>query len=268
MTSIHSGSSAMVPDLFDLRGKTAVVTGASSGIGEAIARELAAHGAKVVVSSIDLDLCNRVVHDLVAQGAEAVAIRCDVGKPEDLENVIESASASFGGIDILVCNAGVGPHFGPMAAATDAEYELTMAINLRSILRLTSLVIPGMAARGRGSVIIISSIAGLRGNKMLGLYGVSKAASAQLARNLAVEWGPQNVRVNTISPGVIETPFATAITADPLRSATRKGVTPLRRFGTPRDIAGVAVFLASDAANFVTGHNLVVDGGTIVSDGS
>jgi len=254
--------------LFDIQSKVAIVTGASSGIGESIAREFAAAGAKVIVSGIDDAGCHRVVDDLLKQGADATAIRCDVSVPHDLNNLIESTNCLYGPVDILVCNAGVAPHFGPIASATDADYSLTMEVNLRSVLRLTTLAIPGMAARGSGSVIIVSSIAGLRGNKALGLYGLSKAASAELARNLAVEWGPSGVRINTISPGVIETDFAKAISDDPERAAARKNLTPLRRFGTTHDVAGAAVFLASDAASFITGHNLIVDGGTTISDGS
>lgn len=253
-------------ELFDLKGRVVIVTGASSGIGESIAREMASFGARVAVSGIDDEGCRRVAADLVAQGAEAIAVRCDVGVNEDLFQLVETTKSLLGSVDVLVCNAGIAPHFGPIGTATEAQYDSTMGVNLRSVLKLTSLVIPEMAARGGGAVIIISSIAGLRGNKMLGLYGLSKAASAELARNLAVEWGPFNVRVNTISPGVIETAFASPIAADPVRSEARKNVTPLKRFGKPRDIAGVAVFLASDAADFITGHNLVVDGGTTISD--
>lgn len=252
--------------LFDLAGRVAIVTGASSGIGESIARELASFGAKIAVSGIDDAGCRRVADDLIAQGAEVITVRCDVSVAEDLAHLVETTTSQLGPVDILVCNAGVAPHFGPIGSASDAQYELTMSINLRSVLKLTSLVIPDMALRGGGSVIIISSIAGVRGNKMLGLYGLSKAASAELARNLAVEWGPCNVRVNAISPGVIETAFAGPIAADPVRAEARKSVTPLRRFGQPRDVAGVAVFLASAAAGFITGQNLIVDGGTTISD--
>ncbi|PRH45571.1 SDR family NAD(P)-dependent oxidoreductase [Burkholderia multivorans] len=253
-------------DLFDLTGKVALVTGASSGIGKAIATEMAAAGARVMLAGLDGEGCERVAHELTRGGAQTQAFQCDVTDAPRLASLVEAVEQKWGAIDVLVCNAGVAPHFGPIASATDEHYELTMNVNLRSVLKLTSLVLPGMADRRSGSVIIMSSIAGLRGNRMLGLYGLSKAGSAELARNLAVEWGPFNVRVNAISPGVIETAFAAPIASDASRAAARKISTPLRRFGAPRDVAGAAVFLASEAAAFVTGHNLVVDGGTTIGD--
>jgi NAD(P)-dependent dehydrogenase (short-subunit alcohol dehydrogenase family) len=173
-----------------------------------------------------------------------------------------------GAVDVLVCNAGVQGHHGPMSAANDAQWQQVMDINLRAAVRLTSRLIPGMAQRGNGSVILMSSIAGLRGNRSIGLYGLSKAALAQLARNLAVEWGPQGVRVNAISPGLIRTPLAERLLADEDFMAHRLKATPLRRVGEPYEIAGVVVMLASRAGGFVTGQNLVVDGGTTISDGS
>jgi NAD(P)-dependent dehydrogenase (short-subunit alcohol dehydrogenase family) len=173
-----------------------------------------------------------------------------------------------GEVDVLVCNAGVQGPAAPIAAATDADWQQVMDINLRAAVRLTSRLIPGMAARGEGSVVLMSSIAGLRGNRAIGLYGLSKAALAQLARNLAVEWGPQGVRANAVSPGLIRTPLAEGLLADEAFMARRLQGTPLRRVGEPHEIAGVVVMLASRAGGFVTGHNLVVDGGTTIGDGS
>jgi NAD(P)-dependent dehydrogenase (short-subunit alcohol dehydrogenase family) len=174
----------------------------------------------------------------------------------------------WGQIDVLVCNAGVAPHWGPIATSSSRDWDVTMAVNLRSVVRLTTLVIPGMALRRDGAVILTSSIAGLRGNRAVGLYALSKAAVAQLARNLAVEWGPSNVRVNAVSPGVINTEFARPLLDDPATTARRVALTPLRRVGEPREVAGIAVMLASAAGAFVTGQNIVVDGGTLVGDGS
>ena len=171
-------------------------------------------------------------------------------------------------IDVLVCNAGVAPHLGPIAAASDQDWEQTMTVNLRSMLWLSSLVIPAMAQRRDGAVILTASLSSLRGNKSIGLYGLSKAGVAQLARNLAVEWGPSNVRVNAISPGVIATEFARPLTEDAPALARRLAQTPLRRIGQPHEIAGVAVMLASPAGAFITGQNLIVDGGTLISDGN
>ncbi|MES2259954.1 MAG: SDR family oxidoreductase [Pseudomonadota bacterium] len=254
--------------MFSLAGKVALVTGASRGIGRAIAREMAAAGASVLVSDIDIHGCGQVAQELRAGGAQAWALPCDVVDAAQLQALADATLERAGRIDILVCNAGVAPHAGPLVTASDADYMLTMEVNLRSNLRLCNMVIPQMAARRDGVVIIMSSIAGVRGNKAIGLYGLSKAANAQLARNLAVEWGPDNIRVNAISPGVIDTEFARPIAGDAERAAKRIALTPLRRFGTAREIAGVALFLASEAGQFVTGQNLVVDGGTTIGDGS
>jgi len=254
--------------LFDLSGRVALVTGATRGIGRAIAEELARAGAAVIVSSNEADACAQVAGEFRGCGWQATGLACDVSQRADVAALVTAATAWRGRIDILCSNAGVAPHFGPMASASDADWDLTMTVNLRSALWLTSLVIPGMAARGGGSVILTASLASLRGNKALGLYGVSKAGLAQLARNLAVEWGPQNVRVNAISPGVIDTEFARPLTGNPEVLARRLALTPLRRTGTPAEVAGVAVMLAAPAGAFVTGQNLVVDGGTLISDGN
>jgi NAD(P)-dependent dehydrogenase (short-subunit alcohol dehydrogenase family) len=157
---------------------------------------------------------------------------------------------------------------GPISSSSDADWSLTMTVNLRSVLWLTNLVIPQMAERRDGTVIITSSIAGVRGNKAIGLYGLSKAANAQLARNLAVEWGPSNVRVNAISPGVIRTEFARPMLDNERVMERRLSLTPLRRVGTPQEVAGVAVMLASAAGAFMTGQNVIVDGGTTIGDGN
>ena len=252
--------------LFDLTGKVAVVTGGSSGIGRATATALAQSGARVAIAGIDGAGCIAAGEALGAAGFQAMAVSCDVRREEQLSDLAKRVHEHWGGIDILVCNAGVAPHAGPLADASDHDYELTMDVNLRSVMRLCNLVIPGMARRGGGSVVIVSSIAGVRGNKTLGLYGLSKAANAQLARNLAIEWGPSNVRVNAVSPGVVTTDFAVSLTEVPEVAAVRLAKTPLRRFGTPEEVAGAIVFLAAPAGAFITGHNLIIDGGTTVSD--
>jgi NAD(P)-dependent dehydrogenase (short-subunit alcohol dehydrogenase family) len=258
----------MSNSLFDLRGQVAVVTGATRGIGRAIAERMAEAGACVVVSSEDAAACESAAAEMRGHGLDVIGIPCDVSSRAEIEALVSRAGAIRGGIDTLVCNAGVAPHMGPIATATDRDWDLTMTVNLRSVLWLTSLVIPGMAERGGGSVLITSSIAGVRGNKAIGLYGLSKAASAELARNLAVEWGPRNVRVNAISPGVIRTEFARPLLDNPEVISRRIALTPLRRAGEPDEIAGVAVMLAARAGAFITGQNLIVDGGTTIGDGN
>jgi NAD(P)-dependent dehydrogenase (short-subunit alcohol dehydrogenase family) len=258
----------MTTNLFDLTGKVALITGASRGIGRAIAEEMARAGAHVVISSENADDCERAAQEMRAQGLESTGVACDVSERAQVDALVWHATAVKDRIDILVCNAGVAPHTGPISSASDRDWDLTMTINLRSAFWLTSHVIPAMATRGDGAVILMSSLSGLRGNKSIGLYGVSKAGVAQLARNLAVEWGPSNVRVNAISPGVIRTEFARPMLDDATVMARRIALTPLRRVGEPHEIAGVAVMLASKAGAFITGQNVVVDGGTLVSDGN
>lgn len=256
----------MTTSLFSLSGKGALVTGSHRGIGFAIARQMGLAGARVVVSTNDPAGCAAAAEVLHSEGIEATGIVADVGRDADLDQLVAGAGAALGAIDILVCNAGINPHFGSLVEATEDEYEAIMRINLRSAMQLCNRVIPAMAKRGGGSVILTSSISGLRGNARIGVYALSKAAIAQLARNYAVEFGPSNVRVNAISPGLIDTEFATPITGNPDILKPRLLKTPLRRVGTVDEIAGAAVFLASPAGAFVSGHNLVVDGGTTISD--
>ncbi len=251
--------------MFDLTGKVAVVTGSSRGIGRAIAEAYAKAGAKVVVSSRKEEACKPVVEAIAAAGGEAMALACHVGRREQLEALVAATKERFGGIDILVCNAATNPVYGPMSQADDAVFDKIMATNVRSVFQLCNMVCPDMAARGGGSVIVISSIAGLRGSTSIGLYGVSKAAEAQLARNLAVEWGPKGIRVNAIAPGLVRTDFARALLEDPQRLKRSEERNPLRRVGEPEDIAGVALFLAGRGSAYVTGQTIVADGGETVS---
>jgi NAD(P)-dependent dehydrogenase (short-subunit alcohol dehydrogenase family) len=254
--------------LFDLRDQVALITGAAGGLGSAIAEQMAASGATVVVSDLDQAQCEHMAQRLRENGHQAHAIACDVSQPGAIDTLTGTALKRCQRIDILVCNAGVQGPAGPLSETSDADWHRVMDTNLRSALWLCSAVIPGMAARGAGSVILMSSIAGIRGNKSIGLYGLSKAALAQLARNLAVEWGPSGVRVNAISPGLIRTPLAEPLLTNSAFMERRLALTPLRRIGEPHEIAGAAVLLASRAGAFITGHNLIIDGGTTISDGN
>ena len=252
--------------LFDLTGKIAIVTGSSRGIGRAIAERLAEHGAKVVVSSRKQDACDAVVAGINAtRGAgAALAVAANISRKEDLAALAERANAHFGRIDILVCNAASNPYYGPMAGIADEQFRKILDNNVIANHWLVSMVAPQMVERKDGAIVIVSSIGGLRGSSVIGAYCISKAADLQLARNLAVEYGPHNVRINCIAPGLIKTDFAKALWDNPdtLREATR--TTPLRRIGAPDEIAGAAVFLASPAGSFMTGQVIVVDGGATI----
>lgn len=258
----------MTSSLFALDGQITLITGATRGIGLAIAREYGRAGARLVISSESPADCQRVTEQLCAEGFDAEGIAADLGSEEAVRQLASKALALHGRIDTLVCNAGVAPHMGPLASANSAEWRLTMAVNLESAAWLTSALLPAMAQQGGGSVVLMASIAGVRGNKGLGLYGLSKAALAQLARNLAVEWGPMNIRVNAISPGVIQTEFARPLTENPEVMQRRLALTPLRRVGRPEEVAALALLLAAPGGAFISGQNIIVDGGTTIGDGN
>jgi NAD(P)-dependent dehydrogenase (short-subunit alcohol dehydrogenase family) len=251
--------------LFDLTGKTAIVTGSSRGIGRAIAETLAAAGAQVVISSRKQDACDAAAAAIRAAGGQAAAIACNVGDPTQLAALVTAARAQCGAIDILVCHAGINPYYGPLEKIDDGAFDRIMATNVRSVLRLAGLVLPEMKARRDGAIVIMSSIAGLRGTAGLGAYAISKAADMQLARNLALEWGPHNIRVNCIAPGLIKTDFARALWQDEELVAHRLALTPLGRIGEADDIAGAALLLASPAGRYITGQTIVVDGGVTIA---
>jgi NAD(P)-dependent dehydrogenase (short-subunit alcohol dehydrogenase family) len=250
-------------NLFDLTGKSAIITGSSRGIGKAIAHRLAEHGANVVISSRKADACEAAaaeINDAVGRKA-AIAIPCNIAVKEALQQLVSETERAFGKIDILVCNAASNPYFGPMGNMADEQFTKILQNNIVSNHWLINMVAPAMRDRKDGSIMIISSIGGLRGTEVLGAYAISKAADMQLARNLAAEFGPENVRVNTIAPGLIRTDFARALWENPdiLKRSTER--TPLRRIGEPDEISGMAVFLASKAGAFTTGQTFVIDGG-------
>jgi NAD(P)-dependent dehydrogenase (short-subunit alcohol dehydrogenase family) len=251
--------------LFDLTGKVAIVTGSSRGIGRSIAENLAAHGARVVISSRKADACATVVAAIRAAGGEAIAIPANISDKAGLQQLVDGTRAAFGPIDILVCNAASNPYFGPAAGMGDEVFEKIMRNNVLSNHWLCTMVRPDMAAKKDGAIIIVSSIGGLKGSTEIGAYCISKAADMQLARNLACEWGPDNIRVNCIAPGLIKTDFARALYEDPKRKAAAEARFPLRRLGEPDDIGGIAVMLASRAGAFITGQSIVADGGATIT---
>jgi NAD(P)-dependent dehydrogenase (short-subunit alcohol dehydrogenase family) len=252
-------------DPFRLDGQVAIITGSSRGIGMETALLMARLGASIVVSSRKAEACAAVAKQIEGEGGEAVVIPCNVSRKPEIEALIAGTIAQFGKIDILVCNAAANPAFGPMSELSDEAFDKIMVTNVKANLWLCNMVIPGMAERGGGAVVIISSIAGLRASPMIGAYGISKAADFALARNLAVEWSGRNIRIICIAPGLIKTDFARALWDDPERLAKRNAMTPLRRIGEPDEIAAVAAFLAAPAASFITGQTIVADGGVTIA---
>jgi len=259
----------MIPRLFDLTGKVAIVTGSSRGIGLAIAAALAEHGCKVVISSRKQEACDEVAHAINAQHGDnrAIAVAANISSKDDLQNLVDETRKAFGRIDVLVCNAASNPYYGPMAGISDEQFRKILDNNVIANHWLISMIAPEMLERGEGSIIIVSSIGGLTSSTMIGAYNISKAADFQLARNLAAEFGPKGVRVNCIAPGLVKTDFARALWENPdtLKAVTK--TTPLRRIGEPHEIAGAAVYLASPASTFMTGQTMIVDGGSTIGVG-
>ena len=253
-------------NLFSLEGQVAIITGSSRGIGRAIALRMAEHGAKVVVSSRKVAACEEVVKTIQDKYGKdrAIAIAANISSKDNLANLVAETERHWGQVNVLVCNAASNPYYGPQAGIADEQFRKILDNNIVANHWLINLVAPQMIQRKAGSIIIVSSIGGLRGSSVIGAYCISKAADMQLARNLAVEYGPHNVRVNCIAPGLIKTDFARALWEDEAMLKERLVTTPLRRIGEPDEIAGAAVFLASQAGSYVTGQSLVVDGGVTI----
>lgn len=253
--------------MFDLTGKVALITGSSRGIGRAIAVAMAEHGAKVVISSRKQDACETVADEIKASGGEAMVVPCNVSHHDQLRNLVDATLSAWGRIDCLVCNAAVNPYYGPLAEIPESAYDKIMDTNVKSNLWLCNMVLPQMAEREDGTVIIVSSVAAFIGSSSLGAYGLSKAADVALARNLAVEWGRKNIRANTLNPAIIRTDFARALWENPkiYEAATRSYA--LGRIGEPEEVAGAAVFLASKAGSFITGQTITIDGGFTIWGG-
>jgi NAD(P)-dependent dehydrogenase (short-subunit alcohol dehydrogenase family) len=253
-------------NLFDLTGKTAIITGSSRGIGKAIAHRLAEHGANVVISSRKADACEAAAEEInkAVGRTAAIPVPANIAVKEALQTLVNETKRAFGRVDILVCNAASNPYFGPMGDMTDDQFTKILQNNIVSNHWLIQMCAPQMRQRKDGAIIIVSSIGGLKGSAVLGAYAISKSADMQLARNMALEFGGDNVRVNTIAPGLIKTDFAKALWDNPaiLKSYTEHSC--LRRIGEPDEIAGMAVFLASSAGAFTTGQTFVIDGGQTV----
>ncbi len=252
--------------LFDLTGKAALITGSSRGIGRAIAEQMAEQGAQVVISSRKPGPCEEVaaaINDKHGEGS-AIAAPANISSKDDLQRLVDQTNAAFGKIDILVCNAASNPYYGPMAGITDEQFRKILDNNIVSNHWLIQMVAPQMIERRDGSIVIVSSIGGLRGSPIIGAYCISKAADMQLARNLAQEYGPHNIRVNCVAPGLVKTDFARALWDTPEAEERSSRGTPLRRLGEPEDLAGAVIYLASKAGAWTTGQTLVVDGGVTI----
>lgn len=253
--------------LFDMKGKVAIVTGSSRGIGKAIVERMAEHGAKVVVSSRKQQACDEVAAAIDAKHGKdtALAVAANISTKSDLQNLVDETNAKFGKIDVLVCNAASNPYYGPAADISDDAFNKILTNNIVANNWLISMVVPQMKKQKDGAVTIISSIGGLKGSTIIGAYCISKAADMQMARNLACEYGRDNIRVNCIAPGLIKTDFAKALWDDPATLKASTARSPLDRIGQPDEIAGAAVFLSSAAGTFMTGQTIVIDGGATIS---
>jgi len=254
-------------NLFDLKGKTAIITGSSRGIGKSIAEQMAAHGARVVISSRKLAACQEVADQINAEHGQgtAIAVAANISAKEELQNLVDETTKAFGDIHVLVCNAASNPYYGPMADIDDEAFTKILHNNVIANNQLIAMVSPQMIARKDGVITIVSSIGGIKGSPIIGAYCISKAADFQLARNLAVEYGAHNVRINCIAPGLIKTDFARALWENPDNLKMALATTPMRRIGEPDEIAGAAVFLACDAGKYMTGQQIVIDGGQTIT---
>ncbi len=251
--------------LFRLDGKVAIVTGSSRGIGRAIAETMADLGAAVVISSRKLEPCEAVRDGIIAKGGRAIATTCNTGSKAALEDLLKLTLAEFGQIDAVVANVAVNPHYGPLATVSDEAWDKIMSVNVKSTLWLANMACPEIAKQGGGSFTLISSIGALHGNTVIPAYNISKLAEIALMRNLAVEWGPSKIRVNAILPGLVRTDFAKALWENPKTMAQVEAGTPLGRIGEVGDLGGVGAFLATQAAAYITGQTIVVDGGSTVT---
>lgn len=248
--------------LIHVQGKVAIVTGGSRGIGEAIARALASHGAKVVVASRKLEGVEKVAKAILEEGGDAHAVAFHAGEIDAPQKLVDAALGKYGKVDVLVNNAATNPHFGPFLTVERSQWDKTFDVNLRGYFECARAVAKHLSDRDApGSIVNVASIVALAGTPLQGVYAMTKAAVVSMTKTLAVELAAMKIRVNAIAPGIVETRFASALTTNPQISEVMLARTPMKRFGQPHEIAGAALYLASDAASFCTGHVLVVDGG-------
>jgi NAD(P)-dependent dehydrogenase (short-subunit alcohol dehydrogenase family) len=250
---------------FSLEGKVAVITGASRGIGRAIALRLARASAKVVISSRKLENVQAVADEIETCGGEALAIQAHVGRPEDVKALVERTIEAYNRVDIAIHNAATNPHFGPLLTADEGQWDKILDTNTKGAFRLCRAIVPYMEVQGGGKIITMASIAGLRPSPGMGVYGISKAALIMMTQVLAQELGPANIQVNAIAPGVIKTRFSQLLWQTPQIADPILARLPMGRFGEPEDVAGLALYLASSAADYVTGAVFLVDGGLNVA---
>ncbi len=253
----------MIKEKFNLTGKIAIITGASKGIGEAMARGIAEFGATVIVSSRKQAAVDAVAEQFQSEGLSAFGIECHVGNAEHREILVKKVMEKYGRIDILINNAGTNPYFGPIHEMPENLYQKTMDVNINSAMSLSNLVYPIMKAQGGGSIIHISSIEGFHATKLMAAYNISKTALIMLGKNQAIEWGRHNIRVNTICPGYVRTKLSEALLSNEEVVKKFEANCALGRYSTPDEMAGLAVFLASDASSYMTGSTLVNDGGLL-----
>ena len=253
--------------IFNLKNKSILITGSSRGIGKSIAHQCALHGANVIISSRKLDACEKTANEINNEVGNEVAfpIAANISDESQLDLLVESTRKQLGKIDVLICNAATNPFMGSMLDMPSEKFDKVMNNNIKSNQVLCNLVLPEMIDRNDGAIIIISSIAAIKGSPILGAYNISKAADVMIVKNIAAEFGNKNIRANSIAPGLIKTDFAKALWENPDILKAVLSTTPMQRIGEPNEIAGVAVMLASDAGNYINGQTIVVDGGTTIS---
>ena len=253
--------------LFNLNNKSILITGSSRGIGKSIARHCAIHGANVIISSRKLNICEQTAEEINNEVGKELAhpIAASISDENQLDELVKKTREKLGKIDVLICNAATNPFMGSMLDMPNDKFDKVMNNNIKSNQILCNLVLPEMIDRKDGSIIIISSIAAIKGSAILGAYNISKAADVMIVKNIAAEFGHKNIRANSIAPGLIKTDFAKALWENPDILKTVLATTPMQRIGEPDEIAGVAVMLASEAGNYINGQTIVVDGGTTIS---